>query len=254
MMESHTVALKPYFIAAVARISIDTHTHNLSSACKQGRAGDHSTGRLYLRRACAARVTALGRCVSVSVCPFQFSATRRNNIVKSLHQRVRRYICLIFKSGDFRIYKHCVQSYGKSSQYANQHRLTSTGCARSVYLEGTRYNDHNEGRVSNFAYYLVLQLVRVIRATSGRPRVNAYYQPSSSITSGTAHEQFAEGLHFNYVWQWGRALALHTQLPFSFPLTLTSLQKQGLLKNLQAIPWQRRTRFRRIVTSVKFQC
>ena len=103
MMESHTVALKPYFIAAVARISTDTHTHNLSSACKQGRAGDHSKGRLYLRRACASRVTVLGRCVSVSVCPFQFSATRRNNIVKSLHQRVRRYICLIFKSADFRI-------------------------------------------------------------------------------------------------------------------------------------------------------
>ena len=41
----------------------------------------------------------------------------------------------------------------------------------------------------------VLTTVRV-RLYSGRPRVNAYKQPSPSISS-IAHVQFAEGLHFS---------------------------------------------------------
>ena len=45
-------------------------------------------------------------------------------------------------------------------------------------------------------YYCHLPVPDSPRATSGTPGVNAYAQP---LISGTAHAQFAEGLHFSAV-------------------------------------------------------
>ena len=59
-----------------------------------------------------------------------------------------------------------------------------TGSACSVYLEGTR--SHNEGRVSTLTCYLLLYLASVRLSDHGIASI-----------SGTAHAQFAEGLHFS---------------------------------------------------------
>ena len=66
--------------------------------------------------------------------------------------------------------------------------------ALCIYLGGTR--SHSEGCVSH--RILSISQCQTIRKlyTSGRPRVNANPQPGPSI-SGTAHAQFAEGLHFS---------------------------------------------------------
>ena len=68
------------------------------------------------------------------------------------------YTGFIFKNGDFHIKVLRSKLYGMKtksrSQYANYHRLTSTGSACSVYLEGKR--SLNEGCVSTPACYLLL--------------------------------------------------------------------------------------------------
>ena len=115
---------------------------------------------------------------------------------------VRLYVCfctqqtgtgsvlhwLYFETGDFRK-SAAFKSYGvktkSRSQYANYHRPTSTGSARSVYLEGTR--SHNEGRVST----------RMLSTTVASPcqtlrELLAWRRRVMHTISDTAHAQFAE--------------------------------------------------------------
>ena len=91
-------------------------------------------------------------CLSV-VCLLPCSATMRNKPAKERHQRVQRYTAFIFKMAIFVKVLHA-KVRTTTSQYANKHRPTSTGSSRSVYLEGAR--NHNEGRVSTPACYLLL--------------------------------------------------------------------------------------------------
>ena len=51
------------------------------------------------QRACAARVTVLGLCVSVSVClsVTTFSATARNNATNKIYQRLQRDVSKVLK-------------------------------------------------------------------------------------------------------------------------------------------------------------
>ena len=95
------------------------------------------------RRACATRVTVLGLSVHLSVCYHVFCHEAQSTSQKERVQHYTGFIMEIFvKSVVFKSYGVKTKS---RSQYANWHKLTSTGSAHPVYLEGTR--NHNEGCV-----------------------------------------------------------------------------------------------------------
>ena len=123
------------------------------------------------RSACAARVTVLiglsflssfRPSVRLSVCLLPSFLPQRATERPNCNTNEFSATLALFKNGNFRksaAFKSYRVKTKSTSQYANYHRHTSTGSARSVYLEGTR--SHNEGRVSTHASYLLLSLVPV---------------------------------------------------------------------------------------------
>ena len=96
------------------------------------------------RRACAARVTALGLsfCLSVRLSGTPYSGTTRNKAAKKRYQRVQCHTGLIFRKST------AFKSYGlktkPTSQYANKHGLPRPDSARFEHGGDSRSNTKGE--------------------------------------------------------------------------------------------------------------